>query len=79
MNANVSRVQKKRQPPEAKGVGPLKALKRLGFDSMNRLQRSQWLEEARLSAVLGTLQFSMDSWKSGVRCHVAFIGEHACV
>ena len=79
MNGNVSGVHKRRQPPEAEGVGPLKALKRLGLDSMAPLQRSQWAEEARLCAVLGTMQFSMDSWKSGVRCYVAFVGEHACV
>ena len=70
----VDGILKRCQPPEAEGVGPRKALKRLGLDVMTTVERFQWMEEARLTAILGPLKSSMDSWKSGVRCYWAFMG-----
>ena len=65
---------KRCQPMEAEGVGPRKALKRLGLEAMNQEERLQWMEQARLCAIFGGMQYCMNSWKSGVRCYIAFVG-----
>ena len=70
----VDGIKKRCQPPEAAGVGPRKALKRIGLEKMNPVERGVWMAEARLCAIMGSQQYSMDSWKSGMRCYFAFVG-----
>ena len=45
---------------------------------MTGIERRVWAETARISAILGGMQLSMRSFKSGLACYIAFVGEHVC-
>ena len=66
------------KPPERKlcvrGHGPMAAIQNLVFDhfSQDPASRQTWLEEARLHALLGGLKNSLSSFRSGLRCYLAF-------
>ena len=53
--------------------GPRRALKELAFAQMSAGDRSTWLEQARIDAIVGSCRGSLESVKSGVRCYVAFV------
>ena len=45
---------------------------------MTGIERRVWAETARISAILGGMKLSMRSFKSGLACYIAFVGEHVC-
>ena len=57
----------------ARGLGRRGALQALAGQTMQ--QKTLWLEEARISAILGSCMLSMKSVRSGVRCYIAFVGK----
>ena len=63
----------------AAGVGPRAALRTLALDKRGSIDIAEWLEEARLDAILGGCKLSLPSWRSGVRCYLAFTGEQLAV
>ena len=58
----------------ADGVGPIAALRRARLQDMSRANREDWLEGARLDAILGGCRRSLPSVRSGLRCYIAFVG-----
>ena len=40
--------------------------------------KKAWVEEARLTAILGNRASTLKSLRSGVCCYITFIGEHLC-
>ncbi len=54
--------------------GPREALKSLDLNSKSKAEMAEWMEEARLDAILGSCMLSLQSVKSGVRCFLAFAG-----
>ena len=54
-------------------VGPRAALHMLNVSDMTADVRLQWLEEARVNAVLGSCKLSLKSLRSGFSCYAAFI------
>ena len=58
----------------ADGNGPMVAMKRQEMGAMSNAQRAQWMEKARLDALLGGTRFSLNSLRSGLRCYIAFVG-----
>jgi len=58
----------------SRGHGPRKTLLRLNLDGMTPDERSAWVEEARVEAVLGSCKLSLKSLRSGYRCYLAFAG-----
>jgi len=58
----------------SRGHGPRKTLLRLNLDGMTPDERSAWVEEARVEAVLGSCKLSLKSLRSGYRCYRAFAG-----
>lgn len=52
--------------------GPREAVAAMNFDSMTPPQCKRWLENARLTAMLGPCAKTIPSVKSGIRCYVAF-------
>ncbi len=59
----------------AAGVGPQAALARVGLPKRTVHERMEWLEKARVGAILGGMRLSLPSVQSGLRCYVAFVGE----
>ena len=59
--------------PGLQGMGPRRALKVLALVQKSAVERSAWLEQARLDAIVGSCRGSLGSVKSGVRCYVAFV------
>ena len=59
---------------DVRGVGPQSALKRLksSVDLATPEKRSNWVEQARVSALLGSCPRSIASVKSGLRCYMNF-------
>ena len=57
------------------GVGPRAALKKLRFHEKSPSEKVLWIEDARMSSILGSCQLSLPSVMSGLRCWVAFVGE----
>ena len=55
------------------GVGPRAALHTLHVAEMSTDVRLQWLEEARVNAVLGSCKHSLKSLRSGFSCYAAFV------
>jgi hypothetical protein len=74
MKGNVDPLQGGTPPHTANGVGPREAIKRAKFTVMNHAERLEWVEQARLDAILGCCSLSMKSWKSGARSYYAFCG-----
>ena len=61
-------------PVVSAGRGPRAALKAVGLKHMSAAQRDTWLEDSRLDAILGNCRLSIPSFRSGVRCYLAFVG-----
>ena len=59
--------------PGLQGMGPRRALKVLALVQKSAVERSAWLEQARLDAIVGSCKGSLGSVKSGVRCYVAIV------
>ena len=59
------------------GRGPREALGALGLEGKNQTELADWIEDARLAAILGGCRLSMPSVSSGVRCYIAFVGTRA--
>ena len=59
----------------AHGVGPTQATKRLRLEERTKDQRSMWIEEARLDAILGGTRLSLPSLRTGLRCYVSFVSK----
>jgi hypothetical protein len=47
----------------------------VGIKDMSSTERNIWLEEARLSALLGSSSATRKSLRSGVSCYIAFVGD----
>ena len=62
----------------ARDVGPVAAAKRMRLEELTASQRTAWIEEARLDAILGGLRLSIPSLRSGLRCYLAFVSKR-CV
>jgi hypothetical protein len=58
----------------AAGLGPMAASKNLQLDKQSSVDRALWVQEARLDAIMGGMSHSMPSFRSGMRCYVAFAG-----
>lgn len=56
------------------GQGPKAANAHMRFDKMKPGEKLDWLEEARVMAILGSCSRTMPSLRSGVRCFLAFAG-----
>ena len=56
------------------GVGPRAALKKLRFHEKSPSEKILWIEDARMSSILGSCQLSLPSVMSGLRCWIAFVG-----
>ena len=65
-------VRDKRRVTDVVGLGPTQALKKLKGDFTDGAGRAEWLEQARLQALLGSCPNSHKSFQSGLRCYVAF-------
>ena len=48
------------------------------LEELTASQRTAWIEEARLDAILGGLRLSIPSLRSGLRCYLAFVSKR-CV
>ena len=59
---------------EIVGQGPKAANAHMRFDKMKPGEKLDWLEEARVMAILGSCSRTMPSLRSGVRCFLAFAG-----
>jgi len=62
----------------AQGVGPKGALHRLSLESLDTAQRLEWVEGARVNAILGSCRLSLKSVVSGIRAFKASAGVAAC-
>ena len=60
------------------GVGPKGALQRLSLESLDTAQRLEWVEGARVNAILGSCRLSLKSVVSGIRAFKAFASVAAC-
>ena len=58
----------------ATGLGPRAALKKSGLQAMPQAERKQWIEEARIDAILGSSSASLKSMRSGICCFITFAG-----
>ena len=63
----------------ARGLGPRAALRRSGLREMQQGEKKQWVEAARLNAILGNSSASLRSLRSGVCCYITFAGAIACL
>ena len=55
-------------------LGPRAALRRLQRQGLSKDEKEAWIEGARVDAILGNCNRSLDSVKSGIRCYLAFAG-----
>ena len=62
----------------ATGVGPRATLVRTNLQAMYPHVKKAWVEEARLTAILGNRASTLKSLRSGVCCYITFIGEYLC-
>ena len=58
----------------AKGCGPMAALKRAQLEEKSEQGKDEWLEKARIDAILGSCRLSLPSVRSGIRCYAEFAG-----
>jgi hypothetical protein len=56
------------------GSGPTATLHRVGAGLPGLAERTGWLHEAKLDAILGASSRSHKSVRSGIRCWIAFVG-----
>ena len=56
------------------GLGPRAALQHAGLAEMCEADKKQWLEDARVAAILGACPRSLPSVRSGILCYMGFIG-----
>ena len=59
----------------ATGVGPRATLVRTNLQAMYPHVKKAWVQEARLTAILGNRASTLKSLRSGVCCYITFIGE----
>ena len=59
--------------------GPRAACENLELNAMSNERRLQWLEDARVNAILGSCKLSLKSVQSGWRAFRAFAGVYTCV
>ena len=57
---------------EVRRTGPRAALTQLLREKSGQRERSEWVEQARVDALLGSCPRSHDSFLSGIRCWAAF-------
>ena len=57
----------------AAGRQPTRAIKAARFHEMSPHERKEWMDEARMDAILGSCRLSLSSVRSGVRCYIAFV------
>ena len=60
----------------ARGRGPRAALKEAHLGSKSEAEKDDWIQRARIKAVLGSCSLSMKSVRSGMLCHMSYIGAH---
>ena len=65
--------------PEIPVGGPRAACENLELDAMSNELRLQWLEDARVNAILGSCKQSLKSVQSGWRAFRAFAGVNTCL
>ena len=58
--------------------GPRAACENLELNAMSNERRLQWLEDARVNAILGSCKLSLKSVQSGWRAFRAFEGVYTC-
>ena len=58
--------------------GPLATLKGLQLASRSSGEQKQWIEDARLDAILGRNASTLRSLRSGIRCYISFVGVSLC-
>ena len=68
-------MSKVRYNKTAELLGPKAALKHAGLDGLTENDRLQWLEDARVHAILDCSLLSRDSLRSGFRCYRAFANQ----
>ena len=73
-NGEVNLVKERPPNQHAAGVGPRAAIRKLHQKEMSLQEKLEFVEQARLDALLGACRLSLHSWKSGVKCYIAFIG-----
>ena len=73
-NGEVNLVKQRPPNQHAAGVGPRAAIRKLHQKEMSLQEKLDFVEQARLDALLGACRLSLHSWKSGVKCYIAFIG-----
>jgi len=49
-------------------------LRGLSLKDKSEEEKCIWLEEARISAIMGSCALSLKSVRSGINCYAAFIG-----
>ena len=64
---------------DVSGLGPRQALKRARLSECSDVERSHWLESARVSALLGSIPRSRGSFVSGPRSYTAFARLFGCM
>ena len=57
-----------------RGLGPRAALRRAALEELTVLDRRVWMEEARITCLLGNSAATRKSFRSGVSCYFAFVG-----
>jgi len=78
VEGNLAAVATRTPNRTAVGRGPRAALRNALLSEMCLDAKLDWVEQARLDAILGACRLSMESWRSGVRCYVAYIGACCC-
>ena len=62
-------------PTEAMSTGPSGSLSATGLAAMSDRARAQWMETARVEAILGSCRHSLSSVRSGYRAYHAFASQ----
>ena len=64
---------------EVSDLGPRQALKRARLEELSEVDRSLWLESARVAAILGSIPRSKASFVSGLRSYTTFARMFGCM
>ena len=54
--------------------GPKAAMDEANFSAMSSREKSKWVDDARIMAILGASARTLPSMRSGIRCYLAFAG-----
>ena len=63
----------------AQGCGPRAALRKAALDTQTEGDKAEWLEAARIDAIIGSCSKSLPSVRSGVRAYIAFVSKCSAV